>query len=141
MEVKTGYENRRARIELLPMIDVVFLLLVFFIYAMLSMVTHRGLRVELPVSATAQADKRQYLNITITSENTILLENEVVQLSDLARRVLETRALESRKPGDGMAVFIRGDAHSDLGVALGVLDRLRAAGIRDVSFEARESVK
>ena len=42
--------KKRARIEMLPMIDIVFLLLVFFIYAMLSMAVHRGLPVNLPAS-------------------------------------------------------------------------------------------
>ncbi len=136
MRIKTGYENRRARIELLPMIDVVFLLLVFFIYAMLSMVTHRGLRVELPTSATAQVDQRRFLSITITAGNRILLEEAEVRLDDLAGRV---RALKRRE--QHLAVFIRGDARSDLGVALEVLDRLRAAGIYEVSFEARGRVE
>ncbi|MCZ6471841.1 MAG: biopolymer transporter ExbD [SAR324 cluster bacterium] len=136
MRIKTGYENRRARIELLPMIDVVFLLLVFFIYAMLSMVTHRGLRVELPASATAQVDKRRFLSITITAGNRILLQEAVVRLDDLAGRVLAMKRRE-----EDLAVFIRGDAHADLGVALEVLDRLRAAGIHEVSFEAQGRIK
>ena len=45
MRLSSGYEEKKARVEMLPLIDVVFLLLVFFIYAMLSMVLHRGLRV------------------------------------------------------------------------------------------------
>ena len=47
MRVNLG-ARRRARIEMLPLIDIVFLLLVFFIYAMLSMAVHRGLPVALP---------------------------------------------------------------------------------------------
>ncbi|MBW1821228.1 MAG: biopolymer transporter ExbD, partial [Deltaproteobacteria bacterium] len=39
------YKTKNPRIEMLPLIDVVFLLLVFFIYAMLSMAVHRGLPV------------------------------------------------------------------------------------------------
>ena len=52
---------KKARIEMLPLIDIVFLLLVFFIYAMLSMAVHRGLPVELPLSATAEIDKKLIL--------------------------------------------------------------------------------
>ncbi len=43
--------QRKVRIEMLPLIDIVFLLLVFFIYAMLSMAVHRGLPVVLPTSS------------------------------------------------------------------------------------------
>ena len=58
MRLESGYENRRARIEMLPLIDIVFLLLVFFIYAMLSMVAHRGMKVEryLASDLTAEAE-------------------------------------------------------------------------------------
>ena len=49
--------SKKARIEMLPLIDIVFLLLVFFIYAMLSMAVHRGIPVSLPVSSTAKTDR------------------------------------------------------------------------------------
>ena len=49
--------QRRARIEILPLIDIVFLLLVFFIYAMLSMAVHRGVPVNLPTSSSADREK------------------------------------------------------------------------------------
>ena len=48
-------ERRKGRIEMIPLIDIVFLLLVVFIYAMLSMAVHRGLPVVLPSSAAAAA--------------------------------------------------------------------------------------
>ena len=57
--------SKRARIEILPLIDIVFLLLVFFIYAMLSMAVHRGLPVDLPLSQSAEIDQKLSLSITI----------------------------------------------------------------------------
>jgi biopolymer transport protein ExbD len=48
--------TRRPRIEMIPLIDVVFLLLVFFIYSMLSMTIHRGLPVNLPTASTSMVD-------------------------------------------------------------------------------------
>ena len=52
MKLKTGFEVKKARILMIPLIDIVFLLLVFFIYAMLSMVVHRGFKVDLPQATT-----------------------------------------------------------------------------------------
>ena len=49
--------RKKPRIEMLPLIDIVFLLLVFFIYAMLSMAVHKALPVALPQSSTAKIDK------------------------------------------------------------------------------------
>ncbi|MDX1764995.1 MAG: biopolymer transporter ExbD [bacterium] len=57
--------RKKARIEMLPLIDIVFLLLVFFIYAMLSMAVHRGLRVELPQSTSAEIDQRTILSVIV----------------------------------------------------------------------------
>ena len=58
-------DTRKVRIEMVPMIDCMFLLLVFFIYAMLSMAVHRGLPVNLPASSTVKIDKKLILAVTI----------------------------------------------------------------------------
>ena len=130
MQIDSGYARRRARIELLPMIDVVFLLLVFFIYAMLSMVVHRGLRVDLPAGSTARTDTRQYVSISLDASNAIRVDDELVTLDGVAAAVGRRRAGD-----DDLPVFIAGDRQADLGLALQVLDRLRAARIDEVMFE------
>ncbi len=120
---------------MLPLIDIVFLLLVFFIYAMLSMVVHRGLRVELPAALTAQPDRRDYVSVTVTEDNVIYLDEEQVSLDELMDGVSERVRSSAEKQ---IPVFISGDRRADLGVAMQILDRLRRAGIREVSFETRE---
>lgn len=130
MRLDSGYENRRARIEIIPLIDIVFLLLVFFIYAMLSMTVHRGLRVELPSASTAQVDKRDYVDISINKDNQIFINGVRVALDDFTAEIL--KAGNRDKP-----VFISGDRRADLGLAISILDRLRKAGLSDVSFETR----
>jgi len=131
--ISSGYENRKARVEMLPLIDVVFLLLVFFIYAMLSMVVHRGLRVELPSASTAEVDRNEYVSITIAKDNSIFVHKERVELSGLIEKVME----HADKKAD-IPVFINGDRRADLGVAIKILDLLKSAGIKEVSFECVE---
>ncbi len=104
MQLSSGYENHRARVELLPMIDVVFLLLVFFIYAMMSMVVHRGMSVRLPFAATAEVDKHQFVTLTITKDNQVLLEGEPIAMSQIGSRVKQRLESSSDK-----VVFISGD--------------------------------
>lgn len=133
MALTSGYEETRARIEMLPLIDIVFLLLVFFIYAMLSMVVHRGIKVNLPRAGTTSTDQRDYVSITISADNRLYVNDREVSLDELAARVHAGR----RKPDD--PVFINGDRRCDFGMAVRVLDRLRAAGITTVSFECREA--
>jgi biopolymer transport protein ExbD len=133
--ITSGYEQRKARIEMLPLIDVVFLLLVFFIYAMLSMVVHRGLRVELPSAAAAEVDIYKYVGITITEDNALFIGEEPVELDALAGKVREQAG-----GADNLPVYINGDRRSDLGMAVKVLDLLKSSGIRDVSIECVEEV-
>jgi biopolymer transport protein ExbD len=132
MKLRSGQERKRARVEMLPLIDIVFLLLVFFIYAMLSMVVHRGVKVRLPRAGTAQTDRREYLSISITRDNELYLGKERVEFAELARRVRRAQQ-EEEKP-----VFISGDVQSDFGLAVRVLDELRRIGVEQVSFESRE---
>jgi biopolymer transport protein ExbD len=134
--IRSGYEQRKARIEMLPLIDVVFLLLVFFIYAMLSMVVHRGLRVELPGAATAEVDRYEYVGITITRDNALFVGEEPVELSSLVDAVRKRMGTPENLP-----VFISGDRRSELGMAVKVLDLLKSSGIREVSIECDEETQ
>jgi biopolymer transport protein ExbD len=128
MRLSCGYETRKARVEMLPLIDVVFLLLVFFIYAMLSMVVHHGLKVDLPSAGTAVLDQSAYIDITIDADNRIYLEGHPAEMNELSNRVLELLGGASRP------VFINGDQAADLGLAIRLLDLLKETGIEEVSF-------
>ena len=128
MKLKTGFETKKARIEMIPLIDIVFLLLVFFIYAMLSMVVHRGFKVDLPQATTAEIDKEDYASITVDKENRILLNKEEVLIENLSEEI-KTEIKE------GVKIFINGDKEADLGVVINVLDTLRRDNIKEVYFE------
>ena len=132
MKLSSGYESKKARVEMLPLIDVVFLLLVFFIYAMVSMVVHRGLKVDLPATGTAVMDKMDYISITIDADNGLYLNSESVEAEGLALRVLQL-SKDSNKP-----VYIDGDQKADLGLAIELLDDLKEAGIEEVSFSCKQ---
>ena len=97
MKVDLG-TARKVRIEMLPLIDIVFLLLVFFIYAMLSMAVHRGLPVILPSSSTAKIDKHLILSVTVKSNGTVFVDKEQVPMKSLMQ-FLQTKAQNSKEPG------------------------------------------
>ena len=130
MKLKTGFEVKKARIEMIPLIDIVFLLLVFFIYAMLSMVIHRGFKVDLPQATTAEIDRKDYVSVTVDKENRILLNKSEIFLEDLSGKI-KTIAEEGTK------IFINGDKEADLGVVIQVLDTLRRDEIKEVYFETQ----
>lgn len=123
--------TKRARIEMLPLIDIVFLLLVFFIYAMLSMTVHRGVAVNLPASSTAEVDKRLLLTVSVDAAGTVFLDKRAVALRDLSTQLAQ-RASGETDPG----VLLFADRSVTYQFLFTVLDRINAAGIQRVSLQA-----
>ena len=122
---------KKARIEMLPLIDIVFLLLVFFIYAMLSMAVHRGLPVELPFSSTAEIDKKLVLSVTVKADQSIYVDKERVAIADLTE-VLQSKAGEAPEAG----VLIFADRTLPYQMIYNVLDKIRQAGLSRISLQA-----
>jgi biopolymer transport protein ExbD len=89
--------------------------------------------VELPGAATAEVDRYEYVDITVTKDNAVFVEEEPVELTDLVDKVRERRG-----PRGELPIFISGDRSSDLGMAVKILDLLNQAGIREVSIECAE---
>ena len=123
--------SKKVRIEMLPLIDIVFLLLVFFIYAMLSMAVHRGLPVELPLSSTAEIDKKLILSVTVKADGTIYVDKEPVALAELTR-ILVSNADDTREPG----VLVFADRDLPYQMIYHVLDKIRQAGLSRISLQA-----
>ncbi len=132
MKLKSGFEKRRARVEMLPIIDVVFLLLVFFIYAFLSMVMHRGLDVELPGVNASSVSQQEYVDITLTADNELFVNKQPATLESAPA------AVHAALAGRDLPVFINGDHQAELGLAIQLLDHLRFEGIKKVSFACTE---
>ena len=122
---------KKARIEMLPLIDIVFLLLVFFIYAMLSMAVHRGLPVELPLSTTAEIDKKLVLSVTVKADEAIYVDKERVSLPELTE-VLRSKAGDTREPG----VLVFADRALPYQMIYNILDKIRLAGLSRISLQA-----
>jgi len=131
MKVSPGVQ-RRARIEILPLIDIVFLLLVFFVYAMLSMAVHRGVPVNLPTSSSARIERESLLSVTIKDSGEILLDKNRIALKNLAR-ILKVRAKQEASPG----VLLFADKRVPCQLLIKVLDQIRMAGLSRISLQTR----
>ena len=77
MRLDSGYDQTRARVEMVPLIDCMFLLLVFFMYAMVTMSVHRGIRVSLP-GGTGQREQTAPVMITVDAGNRLRIGDRVV---------------------------------------------------------------
>jgi biopolymer transport protein ExbD len=125
-------ESRNVRIELIPLIDIIFLLLVFFIYSMLSMVVYRGIPVQLPEADSVETETEQHLVITIDAGGGIYVDRESVFPQDLLSILSDAHEVSPNK-----SVIISGHGRADYQVFVDVLDKVRLAGFKSVSMEAR----
>jgi biopolymer transport protein ExbD len=123
--------TRKARIEMLPLIDIVFLLLVFFIYAMLSMAVHRGLAVQLPTSSSSELEKKSVIAITITTGGDVYVDKLPVALSDLGETLRESLA---DSPDSFVQVFA--DRELPYQELFRVLDQVKISGAKKISLQS-----
>jgi biopolymer transport protein ExbD len=133
MRIPSPQAGRRARLEIIPLIDVVFFLLATFMMVSLSMIQNRGIPVRLPAAATAAPQERSdSATITITGSGEVYFDRERVDEEGLRARLVRLKA-SSPDP----RVFLNGDEAALFGRAIGVLDQLRELGIGRVAIETR----
>ena len=135
MKVESSHLGiKKPRIEMLPLIDIVFLLLVFFIYAMLSMAVHHSLPVSLPVSSAAEVHTEMNLALTVNARGEIFLDN-----MNVSREVLQAVLLEKTLKATG-STSVQIDLFADKALSYQelylVLDIIRSAGISNVSLQS-----
>ena len=115
--------------EMTPLMDVMFLVLIAFIYSIFDMAVHRGLKVELP-DAAGSAEKGERIVITVSADDSLEFNGIPVTLHEAVGR---TRALLDA--GVELPVLVSGDKRSSLGMGLSLLGDLRAAGVKKVDFQ------
>ena len=111
--------RRRARIELVPLIDTVFLLLVFFIYAMLTMTVHRSVKVDLPKAGNPEPQLKEHVVITINEQGALFVNREPVEEKNLVEAVEAALGVSRYR-----IVVIDGDRKAALGQGVRILERL-----------------
>ena len=133
MIVPSPRSNRKARIEIIPLIDVIFFLLATFVMVSLSMIQNRGIVVNLPVAAAgAPQDREGSTVITVTEHGEIRFNREEVNSDGLKERLLLLKS-RTRDP----KVFVNGDAKASLGALVTVMDQIRQAGIAKIAIQTK----
>jgi biopolymer transport protein ExbD len=121
--------KRQARIEIIPMIDVMMFLLVFFVLISTNVLPALGLKVNLPGSAAPDHVQPQTkVTLTIDKNGALYVNGEAVAVAQLVTR------LNSIAKGDKLSVIIAGDGSSNLQSLVDVLDQLKVAGIPAASI-------
>ena len=134
MKIPLPTTRRKARIEIIPLIDVIFFLLATFVMVSLSMVKNQGIRVNLPSAATGASQEREAaVTITITKTGDIYLNQVKLALDLLAQRL---KQLKTENPD--VRVFINGDKEAYFGNAIQILDEVRFSGITKVAIQTKQ---
>jgi len=124
-------ESATAAANLTPLIDVVFLLLIFFVTTS-SFVKESGVEVERPVAESAARQERGNILIGVTANGTIWVDGAPVALESV-------RTVVGRLVADvpQSSVVVVADRAAMVGLAVRVIDQVRLAGVRNVSIAAR----
>jgi len=125
--------NRRARIEIIPLIDIIFFLLATFVMVSLSMVKNRAIPVNLPAATTGAAqDRSEFAAITIAATGEVFFNKQPVTEEQLDAAL---QALLAANPDP--KVFLNGDTKAEFGRAIAVLDQARRLGITKIAIETQ----
>jgi len=126
-------DGDEARIEIIPLIDIMFFLLASFMLVSLSMTQLHRVPIVLPEASTGVPDqKTPPFQIAIDANGVVTWDAEIVTLSEITTR-LKAAAASSKEA----AVLIAADADSRHKQVLAVLNAVRDAGVQKVSFESK----
>ena len=138
MPVKLGSKlpaENEARIEIIPLIDIMFFLLAAFMLVSLSMVNQRNIQVNLPTAtASTPETKKNLINIAIDKAGVAFVDEKPMGHNELAAQLAAWQ-----QTNNSARVFVRGDRDARHGDVVRVLDLVRSAGIENIGVEVRES--
>ncbi len=113
--------------------DVMFLVLVFFIYSIFDMAVHKGLKVDLPTAAGVH-ERGERIVVTLDAQDALQLNGRAL---DRAALVMEVTRLVKLKPD--LPVLISGDRKASLGAGIELLAELKSSGVQKASFQVSGS--
>ena len=130
----SGGRVKRARIEIIPLIDIMFFLLATFIMVSLAMTKNQGVQVSLPTAGSAaslgnQQDVEKAVTLSVTGKGEVFYNKEKITLAQLPMKLATFKAM-SKDP----KVIINSDASADFKHVVGVLDDVRKIGIAKVGI-------
>jgi len=130
MKIGSPFPHKKARIEIIPLIDIMFFLLASFMLASLSMIKMQSIKMDLPTATVAKRDfKPDIVNIAVRKDGQLFLEKKEVSMVDLQNFLSNRYRINTNVP-----VYISGDKDATHGMVISVLDLVRRQGIQKVSF-------
>ena len=126
--------RKKARIEIIPLIDVIFFLLATFVLFVLSLNNIKSVPVDLPVAAppTNQPPPTDSVTIQVSGDGAIFWNKELIDMNEVPSRLAYYKTQT-----DDPKIMIAGDEKARFGFTVGLLGEVRKAGILKFSVETR----
>lgn len=124
MKLRRSRNSRRGRIEIIPMIDVMFFLLVTFMLASLSMQSLNSLTVNLPKGNAVSLERKEPVTLTITSDKKIFLGKTPVTLDSMAA------VLSKLLRGNDQGLIVNADSAAPEGLVVEAMLQAQHAGVQ-----------
>ena len=126
--------NRRHRLEIIPLIDIMFFLLATFLMVSLTMLQNEGIPLSLPAARTSMPsdDDTKTLTLSVNREGDVFVQQQAVTLAELAVRLAELK-----RTAPDTRLILQGDDRADFGKVVAVLDEARRQGLNKLIIRTR----
>ena len=132
MKLHSPIPHRKARIEIIPLIDIMFFLLASFMLVSMSMIKLAGVKMTLPQAATAQPEKKpDFIPISISALGDIFWDKDQ---KAIAKEDITAKVKVQFQANPDLRIYINADTDARHGAVIEVLDKVRQAGVSKVSF-------
>lgn len=132
MNIKSNRVERQPRLMIIPMIDIIFFLMVFFLFSTLQMVYQKSMPVNLPVASQTQQEAPKPVSITVMADGIVSIGDDKVALDDVKSRVAQL-ADKSETP-----VILRADEKAEHGQVVKVMEQIKSAGVTKLAIATQE---
>ncbi len=131
MRLRDRRQMEKPDIIIIPMIDIMFFLLVFFMLSTLYMVNLKTVDINMPQAAHAETQLKVTYVVTMKNDGSLWLEDKPVAETELLNKVAD-----QQKKNPQFAVVVRADQKLDYGMVIGLLDKIKGAGVAKVGLAA-----
>jgi biopolymer transport protein ExbD len=137
MKVASPIPHKHARIEIIPLIDIMFFLLASFMMVSLSQTHMKGIRVNLPAPGATQQNPlvKDYVAIKVSAGNTVYFDNQMVPEGEVLPRLYQMH-----QANPGLKVSLSAEEQALHGDVIAVLDHIRSAGVTKVGYQIKAAV-
>jgi biopolymer transport protein ExbD len=133
MNVTSPIPHKKARIEIIPLIDIMFFLLASFMMVSLSQTTMKGMRVDLPIGASGKTQsKKDYVSLSVDKDGYYYFDKARIALEEILPKLQQVY-----RTNPEAKIFIRGDREAVHGNVTRMLDQIRSSGFSKISFEIK----